>query len=296
MNMMHVNVSKSVVKLSVIIACFNGGRTLASQLGALAGQKWRKEWEVIIADNGSTDNSRQIVESFKDKLPNLRVVDARDKRGSAHARNVALQNAKSDCFAFCDADDQVGDGWVASIGEALGEFDVVVSQFDDQKLNQQWLRELWNTSTDGPKPVLGFLPAAAAYGLGFTRRVYERVGAFDESLPRMSDIDYTWRVQFAGFKLQFLPHAVVHYRHRESLKEMFVQAYRDGQAQVLLYKMYRARGMPWKSWWRGVKSWVLMIRRLPQLRSRPGRGKWVIKAGFMLGRLRGSIKYGVVAL
>jgi glycosyltransferase involved in cell wall biosynthesis len=290
------NASKSKVKLSVIIACFNGGETLASQLEALARQKWDYEWEIIIADNGSTDDSRQIVESFKNKLTNLSVVDARDKRGAAHARNVALQKAESDRFAFCDADDQVGDGWVAGIGEALGEFDVVVSQFDDQKLNQQWLRELWNTSTDGPKPVLGFLPAAAAYGLGFTRRVYERVGAFDESLPRMSDIDYTWRVQLAGFKLDFLPHAVVHYRHRTTLKEMFVQAYRDGQAQVLLYKMYRARGMPWKSWWHGVKSWVVMIRRLPQLRSRLGRGKWVIKAGFMLGRLRGSIKYGVVAL
>jgi glycosyltransferase involved in cell wall biosynthesis len=289
---------KQAVKLSVIIGCFNGGRTLAEQLDALAGQKWRQEWEVIIADNGSTDNSRQIAESFKARLPNLRVIDAGNKRGAAHARNVAIQEAQGDRFAFCDADDQVGDGWVASIGEALEEFDVVVSQFDDQKLNQQWLRELWHspTAANGPKPILGFLPGAAGYGLGITRRVYERVGAFDESLPRMSDIDYTWRVQLAGFKLQFLPHAVVHYRHRETLRGMFVQAYRDGQAQVLLYKMYRERGMPWESWWHGIKSWVRMIRRAPQLLTRAGRGEWVVEAGFMLGRLRGSIKHGVVAL
>lgn len=288
---------KQTVKLSVIIACFNGGRTLAEQLDALAGQKWRQEWEVIIADNGSTDNSRQIAESFKARLPNLRVVDAGNKRGAAHARNVAIQEARSDRFAFCDADDQVGDGWVASIGEALGEFDVVVSQFDDQRLNQQWLRELWHspTATDGPKPVLGFLPAAAAYGLGITRRVYERVGAFDESLPRMSDIDYTWRVQLAGFKLQFLPHAVVHYRHRETLRGMFVQAYRDGQTQVLLYKKYREQGMTWKSWRSGVKSWTFMILQFPQLRTRLGRGRWLVDAGFILGRLRGSIRYGIVA-
>ncbi len=292
--MSHEN--RSAIKLSVIIPCFNGGRTLASQLEALAGQQWCHEWEIIIADNGSTDNSRQIVESFKTRLPNLRVVEAGDKRGAAHARNVALQRAESDRFAFCDTDDQVGDGWVASIGEALGEFDVVVSQFDDRKLNQQWLRELWNTPTDGPEPILGFLPAAGGYGLGFTRRVYERVGAFDESLPRMSDIDYTWRVQLAGFKLQFLPHAVVHYRHRATLRGMFVQAYRDGQADVLLYKKYHEHGMPWKSWWQGVKSWILMIPRLPQLCTRAGRGLWVVDAGFMLGHLRGSIRYGVVAL
>jgi glycosyltransferase involved in cell wall biosynthesis len=289
---------KQAVKLSVIIACFNGGRTLVEQLDALAGQKWRQEWEVIIADNGSTDNSRQIAESFKARLPNLLVVDAGSKRGSAHARNVAIREARSDRFAFCDADDQVGDGWVASIGEALEEFDAVVSQFDDQRLNQQWLRELWYspTATHGPKPILGFLPGAAGYGLGITRRVYERVGAFDESLPRMSDIDYTWRVQLVGFKLQFLPHAVVHYRHRATLSGMFVQAYRDGQSQVLLYIKYREHGMPWNSWWQGIKSWVSMIPRLPQLCTRAGRGMWVVDAGFMLGHLRGSIKYGVVAL
>ena len=290
------HVSKCAVKLSVIIACFNGGRTLASQLEALARQKWRDVWEIIIADNGSTDNSRQIIERFKAKLPNLRVIEAKEKKGAAFARNVAIKEALSDRLAFCDADDQVGDGWVASIGEALGEFDVVVSQFDDAMLNDQWLRDLWHDPTNGLEPVLGFLPAAAAYGLGFTRRVYARVGAFDESLPRMSDIDYTWRIQLAGYKLQPLPHAVVHYRHRDTLNGMFVQAYRDGQAHVLLYKKYRAHGMLWESWWHGVKSWVSMFRRLPQLRTRLEKGKWVVDAGFMLGRLWGSIKYGVVAL
>lgn len=286
------------VKLSVIIACYNGGRTLAGQLDALAGQKWRHKWEVIVADNGSTDNSRRIAESFKARLPNLRVVDAGDRRGAAHARNVALQAARGDRFAFCDADDQVGDGWVASVGQALGEFDVVVSQFDDQRLNQPWLRELWHspTATHGPKIILGFMPAAAAYGLGFTRRVYERVGAFDESLPRMSDIDYTWRVQLAGYELQFLPHAVVHYRHRDTLGGMFMQAYRDGQAHVLLYKKYRERGMQWKNFWQSVRFWIRKILRLSQLFTRTGRGDLVVNAGYMFGRLRGCIKYGVVAL
>jgi glycosyltransferase involved in cell wall biosynthesis len=290
------NISKSPVRLSVIIPCFNGGKTLALQLEALSSQQWHKEWEVIFADNGSTDNSRQVAESFQAKLPNLRIIDAGEKRGVAHARNVAIQWAKSDRFAFCDTDDQVGNEWVSHIGDALGKFDVVVSQFDDHKLNQRWFRELWNTSTDGPQPILGFLPGAAGYGLGFTRQVYERVGSFDESMLRMSDIDYTWRIQLAGFKLQFLPNAVVHYRHRVMLKEIFLRAYRDGQAQVQLYKKYREHGMSWKSCWDGVIYWMRMTRRLPQLQTRKGRWDWVIDAGFMLGRLRGSMKYGVVAL
>lgn len=291
------HVRNNEVKLSVIIACFNGGKMLASQLEALSMQKWREKWEIIIADNGSTDNSRQIIERFKIKLPNLCIVDAKEKRGTAYARNRAMKHAHGSCFAFCDADDEVGDGWVANIGEALGEYDVVVSKLDDRRLNQQWLRDLWDSSRDSSLlSFLGFLPAAAAYGFGFTRRVYERVGMFDESLPRMSDIDYSWRVQLAGFKLQLLPHAVIHYRYRDSLKGMFMQAFLDGQAQVMLYVKYREQGMPCESWWRGVKSWMWLIRRLPQLRSRLGRGRWLVDVGVMLGRLRGSIKHGVVAL
>lgn len=290
------NAHNPKIKLSVIIACLNGGKTLVTQLEALAGQVWREEWEVIIADNGSTDDSRQIIERFKAKLPNLRVVEAKNKRGAAHARNVAIQMAQSDRLAFCDVDDRVGDGWIASIGEALGEFDVVVSKFDDELLNAQWLRDLWHDPTNGSAPVLGFMPAAAGYGLGFTHRVYTRVGVFDESLPRMADIDYTWRIQLAGFKLHLLPHAIVHYRHRDTLKGMFKQAYHDGQAHVLLYKKYQNHGMPWESLSQSIRSWVMMIRRLPQLRTRLGRGKWVVDAGFKLGHLRASIKYGVVAL
>jgi glycosyltransferase involved in cell wall biosynthesis len=290
------NAHKPKINLSVIIACLNGGKTLVTQLEALAGQVWREEWEVIIADNGSTDDSRQIIENFKAKIPNLRVIDAKKKKGAAYARNVAIREAQGDRLAFCDVDDRVGDGWISSIGEALGEFDVVVSQFDDELLNAQWLRDLWHDPTNGSAPVLGFMPAAAGYGLGLTRRVYTRVGELDESMTRMADIDYTWRIQLAGFKLHLLPHAVVHYRHRDTLKGMFKQAYYDGQAHVLLYKKYQNHGMPWESFSQSIRSWVKMVWRLPQLLTRLGRGKWVVDAGFALGHLRGSIKYGVVAL
>jgi glycosyltransferase involved in cell wall biosynthesis len=44
------------VQLSVIIPCYNGAETIAAQLEALAGQQWSGQWEVIVSDNGSTDN------------------------------------------------------------------------------------------------------------------------------------------------------------------------------------------------------------------------------------------------
>ncbi len=63
------------MRLSIVLACYNGAETLADQLDGLAAQEWSQPWEVVFVDNRSTDNSRAIAEQYKDRLPNLRVVD-----------------------------------------------------------------------------------------------------------------------------------------------------------------------------------------------------------------------------
>jgi len=53
------------MRLSVIIACLNGADTIGVQLKALANQQWSEPWEVIFADNGSTDGIVTIVEQCR---------------------------------------------------------------------------------------------------------------------------------------------------------------------------------------------------------------------------------------
>ena len=64
------------MKLSVILPCINGAETIAVQLEALTRQSWAGEWEVIVVNNGSTDNSMEIVERYRDRLQNLQIVNA----------------------------------------------------------------------------------------------------------------------------------------------------------------------------------------------------------------------------
>lgn len=128
-----------MMKLSIIIPCFNAGQTIAVQLEALAQQEWSQPWEIIIADNGSTDETIKIVQTYQQRLPNLKIVDASKKRGAAHARNVGARVAQSEALAFCDADDEVAPGWVAAMGEALSEYDLVGGRDEHWKLNEPWL-------------------------------------------------------------------------------------------------------------------------------------------------------------
>jgi glycosyltransferase involved in cell wall biosynthesis len=112
------------MKLSVVIPCFNAASTLGTQLEALARQRYNQDWEVIIADNGSTDGSLAVAESYKSRLPGLRVVDSSDRRGAAHARNIGALNSTGDHLLYCDADDEVAPGWMAAMAEALSRHEL----------------------------------------------------------------------------------------------------------------------------------------------------------------------------
>src|SRR5439155_615850 len=71
------------IKLSAVIPCRNAADRLPRQLEALTREKWQGWWEVVIADNGSKDGTREVAERFKDRLPHLLVVDASAPRGAS---------------------------------------------------------------------------------------------------------------------------------------------------------------------------------------------------------------------
>jgi glycosyltransferase involved in cell wall biosynthesis len=287
------------MKLSVIIPCFNADKTIAIQLEALTHQHWCEPWEVIVSNNGSTDETVPVVEQYKEKLPNLRIVDSSDQRGAAHARNVGALAAAGDALAFCDADDEVAPGWVAAMGEALSQYDFVACKREYNKLNEPWQLEYrMLTQVDGLQEYKypPYLPHASGSTLGVKRFIHELIGGFDETMLKLQDTDYCWRIQLVGTKLHFVPDAVVHYRFRDTMKDLYHQARLWGEYNVLLYKKYRPLGMPKLSGKQGVRAWVRLVKSFPQVLSKEDRARWVWKFAGRLGRLQGCIKYRVLAI
>lgn len=287
------------MKLSVVIPCFNAADTIAVQLEALANQNWSEAWEVIIADNGSTDETLTIVERYKEKLPNLKIINTPAKRGAAHARNVGVLAATSDAIAFCDADDEVAPGWVAAMGKALSKHDFVACKSEYTKLNQPWtLKYRPLVQQDGVQEYTypPYLPHAAGSALGVRRSVHKAVGGFDETLYKLQDTDYCWRIQLTGTKLHFVPEAVVHYRLRDNLEGLYHQARLWGEYNVFLYKRYRPLGMPKLSWRIGVRRWLRFLKAPMQVFSKESRAKLIWNFAWQFGRLQGCIKYRVLAL
>jgi glycosyltransferase involved in cell wall biosynthesis len=286
------------MNLTVIIPCRNAVRTIGEQLDALAEQEWDGEWELIVADNGSTDGSRELVESYIRRLPNLCWIDASARIGSSFARNAAVRVARAESIAFCDADDRVGEGWLRAIAAALDEHDFVASRFDMERLDPS--RILGKTQYDRLQRLWysPYLAVAGGGGLGIKRSMHEEIGGFDEGLPRLMDTDYCIRAQLAGFPLHFHPEAVVHVRRREAGSALFTQARLWAFFNTLLYLRYRipsddAPPRPWRTF---VRDCLRLVRLIPQTRDRDRRRWWLYKVGWQVGLLQGALRFSVAPL
>jgi glycosyltransferase involved in cell wall biosynthesis len=107
----------------VIIPAKDVADVLGRQLEALASQRTSIHWEVVIADNGSTDRTVEVAAAWRDRLPALTIVDAGSRRGAGHARNEAVTRSSGRIPAFCDADDVVCETGVQAYDDALQEAD-----------------------------------------------------------------------------------------------------------------------------------------------------------------------------
>ncbi len=275
--------------ISVIVPVRDGMPWLEEQLRALVGQQCAEEWELIIADNGSSDISRAVATRWAAEHDHIHCVDASAVHGAPAARNIGVRRARGDRLAFCDADDIAQPGWLASMAKALDEVDVVAGVFDFWSLN--------GLRASAPKPAsmrqLGFLPAGLGANLAVRRHAFEAVGGFTEELLIGEDIDLCWRLQLEGYRFVIEFGAIVSKRERQEAKQVFRQAARYGLSGPALYRRHRATGARRNMVGAG-KSWLWLIVQLPGLAAGGNRRiEWARAAGMRTGRLLGSIRNGV---
>lgn len=283
----------TVAELSVVIPCLNGELVLGRQLDALASQKWTRPWEVIVADNGSTDATLSIALSYRDRLPLLRLVAASDRRGRQHACNVGAR-AAAKAIVFIDADDQITAGYIAALGDALTDHPIVAASIDDTSLNVGWIRDAHSRAqSQDLQRSLGFLPFGSGGTLGVRRDVFESLGGFASDMHYAEDVDFCWRAQLAGIPIAFVPDAVLRYQYRATLRSMFAQHRNFGRASALLYRTYRAHGMSKRSTRTALAEWAELAKAALLIRHRADAARWSRRLGRDLGRLEGNIRHRV---
>lgn len=286
--------------ISVVMPVLNAGSMLKCQLESLAHQTYKGSWELVIADNGSTDHSLLLARQWAGRVPSLRIVDASSRRGINHARNLGAAAARGDFLVFCDADDVATPEWLERMAEAAEDCDLVGGALDEVSLNERDIRA-WRFPlfAKGELPrFLNFLPYAVGCNLGLKASVFKSLGGWNERYAGGGDdIELCWRAQLASYRLCFAPKAIMTYRYRSTLRGLARQFYKYGCAGPQLYRDFREQGVQRESIREGLRRWCWLAARAPRLiSSRDGRGLWVRIASYRLGLIRGSIRHRIILL
>ena len=280
--------------LSVIMPAYNAAQTIAEQLDALASQDYAGEWELLVVDNRSTDDTAAIVQRYaqQSRLPRLRLVRAAERQGRAYACNVGARTAAGSALIFCDADDVADTGWLSALAQALQQHAFVAATIEVEALNAHlpWHPRPPNWATQRN---LGFLPFAGGALMAVSRPAFEALGGFDERAPFCEDIDLSWRLQLAGFVLQPVPGAIMHVRYRGSLDAIWRQTDRFAEAHVYLYQAFAAYGMPRSSRQDVWRSYVSLAKTATRLwgKDERARAQWIRQAATAWGHMKGSLRY-----
>jgi len=272
--------------VSIVIPLYQGERYLAALLSSLAAQVDAPTFEVLVADNGSTDAGREVASSFHGSLE-LRVIDAGARQGQTYARNQGAAAAAGSKLLFLDQDDVVNDRYVASMCAALDAHDIVGARMDRFRLNPGWragVRQLAQETGLAAGP-----PHPWAYGgtLGVRRERFDQVGGFDERLTiAAEDEDLCWRLQAQGATIAFVPDAIVHYRLPDSWRALFRQGRRYGLAQVQVDTLHAANGRVSPTVWSQCRR--ILVEAPRAMLSPVTARRWTF--AFLLGRRLGTLR------
>lgn len=296
-------------ELSVVVPARNVADVIGEQLEALAAQIGAPPFEVVIADNGSTDALAEVVSGFQGRL-DVQIVDASAEPGAAYARNRGAREASGRVLLFCDADDLVNRIWVREMAAGVASRDrcLAAGALLHEGFNSPAVLAAYGIGADqidpessaGRYPVAasgfaGYLPTAPGGCFGVPRTDYLAVGGMDSSYPGGSEeTDFTWRFLEAGGQIVRVPAATMQYRLRDSPRSVLRQQRIQQLARILLWVRFRDRGMNGPSAKASLQTCIVELPKLLLSRDPAARLLHARILGGHLGALQGILRYRVL--
>lgn len=228
---------------SIIIPLYNRPQEITELLGSLTRQTY-SPFEVLVIEDGSTLDARQIVEGYKDRL-NVHYY-VKPNAGQGFARNFGFERASGDYFIIFDSDCLVPADYLTKVAaflkttwlDAYGGPDAAHETFTDiqQAISYAMTSPFTTGGIRGNRRHVGqFHPRS--FNMGVSRKAWEQVGGF--KLTRLGeDIEYSIRIQLSGFRIGLIPDAVVYHKRRTDFRQFYKQLHFFGRARINIYKHF----------------------------------------------------------
>lgn len=265
--------SKGPIEISVIFATRNRERLLESTLTSLERQEVNGiRWEVIVADNGSSDNTRTVLDRARKRLPLTTLYEAQP--GKARCLNLALEIARGELLVFTDDDVQLSTGWLSELLGAARRWPdsgifcgPIHPRFAAEA--PAWLRRhrfaaasfsiFEPASDEGPlRPgLLPFGPNFAVRARSMVElRFCTKIGPSGSDYAMGGETELLQRLVEKGERVVYVPSAPVHHfvgEHQLEIGWLLKRAYRLGRGLARLRPdrtSVRINGVPWYLWCR----------------------------------------------
>ena len=229
---------------SFIIPLYNRPEEIDELLFSLTKQNYPKPFEIVIVEDGSDNNAKEIIESYRDRL-NIQYFLTQNQ-GAGMARNYGMSQAKGDYFIVLDSDVLVPANYLKRVKKALqanytdafGGPDAAHPTFTplQKAINFSMTSMMTTGGIRGKKKGVGkFQPRS--FNLGISKKAFEKTGGFS-SMKIGEDIDLSFRLWEHGFETQLIEKAFVYHKRRTSIEAFYKQTFKFGSARPVLNKKY----------------------------------------------------------
>jgi cellulose synthase/poly-beta-1,6-N-acetylglucosamine synthase-like glycosyltransferase len=221
------------MSVSIIIPTFNGSSRVANCLDALAQQTVGRDAEILVVDDGSTDNIADVVA----RHPGVRLI-SQANAGPAAARNRGAAEARGDILLFTDDDCVPAANWLEQMLGPFRDPEVVgvkgvyrtrqkrlVARFVQMDYEDRYRLMAHAASID-------FIDT---YSAAFRRGRFLELHGYDASFPVAcaEDVELSYRMSARGWKMKFAPDAIVYHTHPDTLWRYLKKKYKFAFWRVL---------------------------------------------------------------
>ncbi|MTG97779.1 MULTISPECIES: glycosyltransferase [Myroides] len=229
---------------SFIIPLYNRPDEIDELLDSLTNQTYKGDFEVVVVEDGSAIDSRDIVAKYEDRLSVSYYY--KENSGPGDSRNYGMQRAKGDYFIVLDSDCIIPSQYLTIVDQYLnhkfvdcfGGPDAALDSFTDvQKAINFAMTSFMTTGgiRGGSERVGKFQPRS--FNMGISKKAFEASGGYGKIHPG-EDPDLTIRLWELGFETELFPKAYVYHKRRIDWKKFYTQVNKFGKARPILNKRY----------------------------------------------------------
>jgi glycosyltransferase involved in cell wall biosynthesis len=241
-----MNQTEKKYSFSIVIPCLNEEDIIAQCLDSILKQEYDPDLiEIITVDGLSTDRTQSIINQYQKDYPNIKYFSNPDRK-TPKALNIGIRNSKSEVVVILGAHTSIDKKFIYYNNKFLNQKNVDVCGGTQINAGMNYIQKAIGITMEVP-----FAMASAAYRwskkeqyvdtvvyAAYKRKLFEKIGYFEEEFTISEDAELNWRIRQAGYKIFYSPKIKTYYYPRKSIFKFIKQMFRYGILRVNVLKKH----------------------------------------------------------